>query len=1153
MDNLENSENTDKISDSAYSNSCSYSQSRRSHSSKSTHSGSYSSGSSGYGGRHVTGTNSNKLAQSPNKDKELKKKKQSQTELTTTKEQNEGESGPQESVNLETLEEEKHDVTSAPSPAHVQVEKGPENMDIASTDTEGDKVEVLSCDLQPQNSTVDVVTSRSNLICYTDGFSCVISMHDGIVMYTTSSLTATLGFPKDMWIGRSFIDFVHPRDRSTFASQITSGLAVPKTANGTQEKAQSPGNSGSTMVCRIRRYRGLSTGFGVKERVVTFMPFLLKFTFKNISDEEGNVIYLVIQATPFFSAFKTSFEILPKVNPFVMRHSANGNLEYLDPESVPYLGYLPQDVQDKDALQLYHPEDLEYLQQVYEVIVKDGGMPRSKTYRMMTQNGDYIKIETEWSSFINPWSKKLEFVIGKHYIIEGPENPDVFQSQDPEKHTKLCDEQIKKSMVFRENIVKLMNEALTKPAEVAKQQMSKRCQDLASFMESLMEEPPKNDEELRLEIQDPDHSYYERDSVMLGGISPHHDYNDSKSSTETPLSYNQLNYNETLQRYFDSHEPFSSENFNPLIVAKEPNNLKSILSTCLSPMAQNSGDSTELNSSSDSSSMALGGVSPVGILGDYHHVRLTEFLLTKHNDEMEKELINMHRESRSNSKGERDKTSNETRQKKKEHLARCKASFHPTATSTTPVDKEVYKKPHGVKRASKHIETETVSHKYHCPSPRASRPRQTTSAAPVQTSSTLTTSVASTTWPPSTNAAGNMNTFILGVGMAPQMSLISPVPPMAGMLPLYYTPMATMAPVPSTSEAANHQNLHNNPQQYAPPPMQCVLYGQPIYGQPMYSSPFVYSPMNPHTNYPMQQTTPQPNAQFTPTNTMNPLCLANSNYEEKKNRSPLEILARLERTIYDGEFSRSLNNLATFCRVLSVDRSCVVARTEAGHATTPSKDIKKTSRLGNTEEVVDKTDGESSYSSFYSSFFKTESGSAEESGESKKRDTRNHVKFWDKNYRGDDGMAMPGSTEVRQTFSDHHIPAKVPRRNIEPPWMEQVCLTSELVYNYQIRTKTMEEVLSSDKQKISNLEQPSLVNEQLGQLYLDLQLEGVAARLTLEEGITSSSSSGEETTTSSKRKREYSKLVMIYEENAPFPPPPSEEIQEIPTANQSES
>lgn len=40
----------------------------------------------------------------------------------------------------------------------------------------------------------------------------------------------------------------------------------------------------------------------------------------------------------------------------------------------------------------------------------------------------------------------------------------------------------------------------------------------------------------------------ERDSVMLGGISPHHDYNDGKSSTETPVSYNQLSYNETLHR-----------------------------------------------------------------------------------------------------------------------------------------------------------------------------------------------------------------------------------------------------------------------------------------------------------------------------------------------------------------------------------------------------------------------------------------------------------------------------------------------------------------------------------------------------------------------------------------------------------------------------
>lgn len=44
----------------------------------------------------------------------------------------------------------------------------------------------------------------------------------------------------------------------------------------------------------------------------------------------------------------------------------------------------------------------------------------------------------------------------------------------------------------------------------------------------------------------------EHDSVMLGEISPHHEYYDSKSSTETPPSYNQLNYNENIERFFKS-------------------------------------------------------------------------------------------------------------------------------------------------------------------------------------------------------------------------------------------------------------------------------------------------------------------------------------------------------------------------------------------------------------------------------------------------------------------------------------------------------------------------------------------------------------------------------------------------------------------------
>lgn len=52
-------------------------------------------------------------------------------------------------------------------------------------------------------------------------------MYDGVVLYTTPSLTAVLGFPKDMWIGRSFLGYIHPKDRDTFSNQISNTITVP--------------------------------------------------------------------------------------------------------------------------------------------------------------------------------------------------------------------------------------------------------------------------------------------------------------------------------------------------------------------------------------------------------------------------------------------------------------------------------------------------------------------------------------------------------------------------------------------------------------------------------------------------------------------------------------------------------------------------------------------------------------------------------------------------------------------------------------------------------------------------------------------------------------------------------------------------------------
>lgn len=76
----------------------------------------------------------------------------------------------------------------------------------------------------------------------------------------------------------------------------------------------------------------------------------------------------------------------------------------------------------------------------------------------------------------------------------------------------------------------------------------------------------------------------------------------------------------------------------------------------------------------------------------------------------------------------------------------------------------------------------------------------------------------------------------------------------------------------------------------------------------------------------------------------------------------------------------------------------------------------------------------------------------------------------------------------------------------QPPWLEGVVMTPELIYQYQMDSKTLQEVLEADQNALKNVTQPLLVNDQLNQLYLDLELDGFGTKLMLDEGFSSNES-----------------------------------------------
>ena len=52
-------------------------------------------------------------------------------------------------------------------------------------------------------------------------------------------------------------------------------------------------------------------------------------------------------------------------------------------------------------------------------VVREQGKPhRSKPYRFRTFNGSYVTLETEWLCFVNPWTKRIDSIIGQHRVLK---------------------------------------------------------------------------------------------------------------------------------------------------------------------------------------------------------------------------------------------------------------------------------------------------------------------------------------------------------------------------------------------------------------------------------------------------------------------------------------------------------------------------------------------------------------------------------------------------------------------------------------------------------------------------------------------------------------------------------------------------------------
>lgn len=81
------------------------------------------------------------------------------------------------------------------------------------------------------------------------------------------------------------------------------------------------------------------------------------------------------------------------------------------------LGFLPQELVGTNVYEYFHQEDIRTLSETHKLALQSLQVTKTQSYRLRTKDGSYIRIQSEWRPFRNPWTKDIEYLISKNSVI----------------------------------------------------------------------------------------------------------------------------------------------------------------------------------------------------------------------------------------------------------------------------------------------------------------------------------------------------------------------------------------------------------------------------------------------------------------------------------------------------------------------------------------------------------------------------------------------------------------------------------------------------------------------------------------------------------------------------------------------------------------
>ncbi|XP_033338950.1 basic helix-loop-helix ARNT-like protein cyc isoform X5 [Megalopta genalis] len=294
-----------------------------------------------------------------------------------------------------------------------------------------------------------------------EGFVFVVGCDRGRILYVSESVLQTLNYSQGDLLGQSWFDILHPKDVAKVKEQLSSSdlsprerlidakTMLPVKTDVPQGVSRLCPGARRSFFCRMKRKveSARCSDLQVKEEADTTSGCHRRKKQQNIDWK-----YCVIQCTGYLkswapakidleeaegdgdgdacnlsclvavgrlqSTISTSLPKKPRLRPikFVSRHAMDGKFLFVDQRATLVLGFLPQELLGTSMYEYYHHDDIPHLAESHKAALQASECVTTQIYRFRTKGASFVRLQSEWKSFRNPWTKDIEYLIAKNSV-----------------------------------------------------------------------------------------------------------------------------------------------------------------------------------------------------------------------------------------------------------------------------------------------------------------------------------------------------------------------------------------------------------------------------------------------------------------------------------------------------------------------------------------------------------------------------------------------------------------------------------------------------------------------------------------------------------------------------------------------------------------